>query len=898
MFGRLLFYLRYAARNLRRSARWTTFAVFCIAAGVATVVALRSLGLGIADSLTNNLRQVNHGDITVSAAFGGNRFFQGAANLEENEVFSERDVQIIEDWAAERDAQVSYYTTLSTTQVTPVDAVTVGRPQFVTMLLIDPQTFPPLGEDGQIRALEPSGAPLRDLFTRAEDGTTYNNDIVISRNLADAQSLSVGDTVRVSGTTEVFTVRGIVPTEAEASLNNIFASFFGFAYLPFDKAELLQQPTRPTTASIALPGIPTMDEVYNAEEEFNRLGIANSTTSTQELLAQNSVIADLLGRFIVIMGLGALLIGGVGIINTMLAMVGRRTNEIAALKTFGVKGRQVAAMFLSEAFLLGVMGSLVGVVAGVLLSGIVNGYGEAFLQQRIVWRFYPEAALFGLALGIVVTLVFGVLPVLAAVRVRPGIILRPNETVIPAAGCLQSGLTLLLVIVVIGAIAGNILGSIPIGIIAVAVTLLVLALLVGVMWVVVWIVSKFPAFGSVDLRLALRSLTARRIRTATTLLALSAGMFALSSITFVGAGTRELLNFQLTQNFGGNVIVVPLLGFVSENLSQGLLNAQLRLIEGIDYVTTVSTYNAQVERIDGVEPEAIGGLGGEFIEEAPRGVQRAFNGLSLQVRETTNPNPQPVNIIEGRALTAADAGQPVIVISDGFLTQGRGMGVGSEVEVRIRQQNYTFTVVGISSAGNSPFGASGTGGAELPPDVINGSASFSITVLQVSPENLNQVLLSLSANPTLIAIDVTFIDGLLTRFINQFSAIPTIVGLLSLLAAAVAMANTVSLAVLERRRQIGVLKAIGLKRRRVLGVLLLENTIIGVLGGVLGIGLSALGVALLTALGQGAAIPLPADARLTGLGLFIAAILIAWIATFLSAAPAASERVTSVLRYE
>ena len=60
-----------------------------------------------------------------------------------------------------------------------------------------------------------------------------------------------------------------------------------------------------------------------------------ATTTVPELLATNQAIADLLGRFIVVMGLGALLIGGVGIINTMLVMVGRRTEEIAALKTFG-----------------------------------------------------------------------------------------------------------------------------------------------------------------------------------------------------------------------------------------------------------------------------------------------------------------------------------------------------------------------------------------------------------------------------------------------------------------------------------------------------------------------------------------------------------------------------------
>ena len=123
-------------------------------------------------------------------------------------------------------------------------------------------------------------------------------------------------------------------------------------------------------------------------------------------------------------------------------------------------------------------------------------------------------------------------------------------------------------------------------------------------------------------------------------------------------------------------------------------------------------------------------------------------------------------------------------------------------------------------------------------------------------------------------------------------------GLLSLLAAAVAMANTVSLATLERRQQIGVLKAVGLKGRRVLWVMLLENTLVGLLGGVLGIGISALGVALMTYFGVGDAVPIPADAMPLAIALIVASVLIAWGATFLSARVAVRERVANVLRYE
>lgn len=883
---RLAFYLRYAARNLRRGVRWTTFAVFCIAAGVATVVALRSLGLAIGDSLTENVRANNHGDITISRISPGNSILPGfTRGAQESGVFTAAQVERVQQWAAENDAQVTLYFRSANLQVTAVDFVSVGRPQFINVLLIDPQTFPPVGD---IRALDPSGVPLRDLFTGGDE-------IVISQNLADSQGIAVGDTVRVSNTTDLYTVRGIVSAETEASIANPLAAFFGFAYLDAVQAETLQLPTLPNTISLTLP--PGAD-IQEAGVELERLANSRYVTTALDLLERNQVVSDLLGRFIVVMGLGALLIGGVGIINTMLVMVGRRAEEIAALKTFGLKGRQVAALFLAEAFLLSVMGSVVGCVLGVILSIGVNQYGAAFLQQQLPWRIYPEALLYGVGLGVVVTLVFGLLPVLTANRIRPAIILRPNETHLPGVGVLHSLIALLLVVFVIGGIAGRIIGDVPlgggrfisgvvVGIIGVAATLLILGILVCILWLVVWLVSHLPSFGNVDLRLALRNLTARRIRTATTLLALSAGMFALSSITFVGVGTREILQFQLSENLGGNVLVFPALGVFSQTLGQGLLTTQLQGVEGVENNMTLSMYSTRLVEVNGETPVLADDI------PVPSGIRRAMFDVSVLVRDSTHPEAVPIPMVRGRDLTAEDRGSPVVVVAEDW-AQIQGVDVGSTLTLQASSGRQTFDVVGISrSVGQVSFGK-----LFVPPDSITGSSDVQFNVLLVDPAHLNEVLLKLSENPLVFALDITFIDGLLKRLIDQFAAIPTVVGLLSLLAAAVAMANTVSLQTLERRRQIGVLKAVGLKGRRVLWVMLLENTLVGLLGGLIGIGVSALGVSLMTTLGIGETIPIPREAAPVAVALVIASVMIAWAATFLSARVAVNERVANVLRYE
>ena len=168
----------------------------------------------------------------------------------------------------------------------------------------------------------------------------------------------------------------------------------------------------------------------------------------------------------------------------------------------------------------------------------------------------------------------------------------------------------------------------------------------------------------------------------------------------------------------------------------------------------------------------------------------------------------------------------------------------------------------------------------------------------MSEEALNTVLLELSSLPTVFVLDISYIDSLLQELIAQFSALPTVIGLLSLLAAAAIMANTVLLATLERRKQIGVLKAIGLKGRRVMGILLLENTIIALLGAGIGIGLSALNSSFLSWFGLGTVVPIPPNAVPLALFLVGAALAIAWGATFASAGVITRENVTTVLRYD
>jgi putative ABC transport system permease protein len=123
-----------------------------------------------------------------------------------------------------------------------------------------------------------------------------------------------------------------------------------------------------------------------------------------------------------------------------------------------------------------------------------------------------------------------------------------------------------------------------------------------------------------------------------------------------------------------------------------------------------------------------------------------------------------------------------------------------------------------------------------------------------------------------------------------------VVAVLSLFAGAVIIANTVSLSTIERRRQVGVMKAVGLKGWRVLLQMVLENGLIGLIGGLIGVGIGVIATLLLS-IGSNMNIVQSVSWGTVGVLLGLS-LLISLIATLLSAWTAATEKPLNVLRYE
>lgn len=293
--------------------------------------------------------------------------------------------------------------------------------------------------------------------------------VVISSNLRRASTLSLkeGDVLRIGASDVLYVVTGVVPASSETILSTPQTALIDFVYLPFDDLALLGDRPLPDQVYVKAPlgrDAGALDEslIATLEGRIRTDGNLDETLSRVSVAAleeQNAETADVIDDMILVMGLSSLLIGGIGIINTMLVVVSRRTLEIAVLKTLGLKAYRVTTLFLVEAALMGLIGSLLGIVAGVLLSYLVKSVGEEAFSLALVWRPYPEAMLSGLFLGMIITVLFGFLPTLIAGQVRPAIVLRPNEAQMPAAGLLQTLATLIVMIGVLGLLVSSIVND-------------------------------------------------------------------------------------------------------------------------------------------------------------------------------------------------------------------------------------------------------------------------------------------------------------------------------------------------------------------------------------------------------------------------------------------------------
>jgi len=854
-------YAKYATRSLARGGQRTMLAILCVAIGVLALVALELAGGMVNASLTGNIRALNGGDVTLT------------------------DVRLAADQLAYFDqlhasGAITGYTAVAQTQGSAEGRHPVAR--IDSILAVDPARFPLAGAPA-------FDAPVGATFATALSGTS----IVLTSDLAARLGVVVGDSCTLSladgrSSTSV-TVGGIVANAGLFQQPRLLLSLDTYTALHSASAT----PIRYGAVYADVPG----HDAARAEQVKSLLLAqfdAGLVLTTGVLLDQNRAQVHDIRAFLNVVGLVALLIGGMGIVNTMQVLLRRRRTEVAMLKAAGYRQRDLLALFGLEAVLIGLLGGVLGAAGGAGAALLVRPLFERAFSLTLPATLDPVTVGLGVVLGVVSALIFALLPIAGAGQVRPVAVLRE----LPEGARVASRASMLLLgtlfVALIFALAWSILQDVTaaLGLVVGAGVALVLLGLVFVS--VIAVLSRLPVAllplpraWRGHLTLALRNFGRQRARTVTTLVGLFVGVFAVGLILVVGQGVE------------------------AQYVSAGqTINATLG-VQPSAY-QAVEQQVAQTPQIRRHETYAQAGYHLVTVNDlAPSGRDWGSAMLGLDLAHGQAPS-SDITLDGGRMLDASDAGTHNAVLSQDQTDPALGLRVGDTITVEQTTKfngpppnahRITLTIVGLYTN----HGAWSQRAGDLLVDsgvvtTLDPDHYFYLVAVHVDPSAADSVLTQIvTAYPQAVFIH-NYADAFaqFETFFNNLLLLMEVVVLPALVAAIIIVANGVALSMLERRRELGILKAVGYTSRGVLAEALIEQGVAGLVGGALAMGVVALLVVALVSAVIGQAVT-QADIQIS-LPLVLALVAGSSVLCMLVAAVvawgAARVRPLEVLRYE
>ena len=857
---RLRTYWRYTTRSLLRGGQYTLFAIFCVAVGVMVIVALQLIGITVNAALASNIRALNGGDLAVHSE----------TSISEGQL----------GYFAQLQRQ-GVITTYSPAAVVDSTTIAAGGSQRVTLWAVDPATFPP---SGGIPVIAPSGGAIASLL--------QGQGAVATDTLLQRLHLQVGDTLTLTtstGRAGSVTITGEIPNAGViAARGDLLLSRHTYAGF----TNLTGTPAGYIWVFVNVPGH-SGATAMRVEAQIQRQFPDLSVTTVQQ--TQQSAQSEIAGirTFLRIIGLLALLIGGVGIINTMQVLLRRRFLEIAMLKTQGYRQRDLLLMFGIEALLLGLLGGALGALLGIGLSFVVQALVERAFLLTLPTIIDPLTVLSGIGIGVATTLIFGLLPIIQTSSVRPLAVLRDMDTGggVRTGAIRAIGLALLLSALFF-LLALSILGNLLIALAVVLGAGVALGLLTALFALVAWIISRWPvpnlkrigsllaptpflllgllllrlapgfgvlllalvAIGAIvailpgaaraEIQLAMRNIGRSRIRSATTLVALFVGVFAIGLGLALGQNFKDFLASQNAAVNRDNAYIL------ASSQDAPRVAAQLRQIPNVANEQVSYAAPARLVAING-HPAPTSAAEGQ--NEGDLTNLSGVNGFDLAQGSL----PPAVlargarDAHTGRLLTTSDAGtlNAVFPLSESQAPTNLRLGDDVTLSSLSGKSTQTLHVVGFYTGLGTFADLSAILADQQATRMLADGQPYTIYAIRLPLTSQDQALAAIKkAVPNAITLGdvatLSQIDTILNNIIQVIEAVAS----LAMFAGLVLIANTVALAMLERRRELGILKAIGHTSRGILGMALAEQGLLGVIGAASALLLVSLTAAIFTQL--------------------------------------------------
>lgn len=655
---------------------------------------------------------------------------------------------------------------------------------------------------------------------------TTPDQVAMDEGTAQKYGFHPGDRVRIllPGQPETFTVSGLVRF---GTANNLAGATLAAFALPtaqnllgqvgrFNSINVLSQPgadkatVQQAIARNLPPGVQVVTGQTVANEQTNQINQALGFFST----------ALLVFAFI------SLFVGAFTIFNTFSILVGQRTRELALLRIVGASRRQVFRSVLLEAAILGLVASLVGLGLGVLgalgLEALLKGFGITLPSSGLV--FQARTVIVALIVGIGVTLVSAVSPARRAVRIAPVAAIADHQ----ADSGESSGRRLLV---------GGILAVAGIVLLAVGLTQPAIQLVgIGAVGVFVGIGMLAPVVArpmasvlgrplggmlGISGRLGRENSMRSPRRTAQTSAALMVGLALVATIAVFGASLSKSATSSVDNAISADYIVSAA---GSGGGQGGFSNSVASTAARIPGVTAVSTvYAGQFQFQQSVTSLAA--------------VSADHLGQTVTLRMSS-----------GKGGPALAAGELLI---DTTTANSKHLAVGSVVPVKFAQTGNSKMRIGGIFEPNALIGSYLVGDNFFLTHFDNPLPIAVLLRTSSGPTITPAVTSGLSAYPSVKIQTRAQFEQTQKNQINQLLGLVYALLALAVVIALIGIVNTLMLSVFERTHEIGLLRAVGMRRRQIRAMIRSESVIIAVFGALIGIVVgTGLGAALSGSLKQ------------------------------------------------
>jgi putative ABC transport system permease protein len=678
------------------------------------------------------------------------------------------------------------------------------------------------GSSGTLGANFDTDPQLSDLRIIAGGPPTAADDVVMDAATAQKYGFSIGQRVKVlfAGPTRAFTISGIAQF---GSADNLAGTTLAVFTLPVAE-QVLDMPgqftyidvvTRPGAGNAAVQRAITRVLPPGVEVVTGQTVVKEETTGVDKALSFFST-ALLIFAFI------SLFVGAFTIFNTFSIIVGQRTKELALLRIVGASRRQVFRSVLAEAAIVGLISSVIGiglgVVAAIGLEALLSGFGISLPAGPLA--FEPRTVIAGLVVGVGVTVVAAIGPARQAVRIPPIAALtdRQLSTGATARRRLIWGAAL--------TVAGAILLAIGLGKPTVAlVGLGAGCVFVGVAMLAPAIARPLSSVIGQPLARLLRepgrlgrenSMRSPR-RTAQTASALMVGLALVSAMSVFGASVSRSTTSSVADAISADLLVT------STGSSGGFSTLVPSIIAAVPGVRTTETvYQGEFE-FEGT----LSGL----TALAPAQVS------STVILHMTSGSP-----------AALSSGELLI---DSATATSDNLAVGDLAPVKFAQTGAASLRIGGIYQTNSLIGS-----------FLASDALFSAHFPQSRPGAIlvdtggragvdAAVQRAVASYPNVQVQTRAQFEQSQAASINQVLGLVYVLLALAVLIALIGIVNTLMLSVFERTREIGLLRAVGMRRRQVRTMIRSEAVILSIFGAIIGIVIGTImGLALVSALRQ------------------------------------------------